>query len=522
MNFSVLSADLKFEYVNKKENIASRDIKGVFNDTRKVVEGSLFVCIKGAKTDSHDMIREVAQKGAAVIVIDHDIPYVPATTVIRVANSRQAMAILASAWFGYPSRKLTTIAITGTKGKSTTASMIRNILQNCGHKTGIIGTLGVGIGDKVIPTQNTTPDPYLIQEYLRQMVDEGCDCLVMEVSSQAMKQYRVAGIVYDYALFTNLEPDHIGDNEHASFEEYMYCKSLLFRQCRFALGNGDDPHFDDVVRGRAKKPDDFETVAAVVCSKVESYGYGADCDFRISDVELVGTGGELGIRYTAQTDFNSHVIELSVPGGFNVYNSMAAMAVCSHILKNDAGFVDSVYNGLLDKAAEALTDTHVKGRLEPLKISDRFSLMIDYAHNAMALESLLKSLREHKPGRLVCMFGCGGNRSKERRYEMGEVSSRLADLTVVTTDNPRFEKPEDIIKDIITGVKKADGEYVVVPDRRDAIRYVIENARDNDLIVLAGKGQEDYQEIEGVKYHMDEREIVADVVKALMDERGYI
>ncbi len=522
MKCSGLLTDLQYEIINKKTGFEETDISNVCNDTRKIEKNCIFVCIKGVNADTHDMIDEIAQKGAAVIVIDHDIDHVPDCTVLKVSCTRFALSILSAAYFGYPARKLTTIALTGTKGKSTSAYMIRNILERCGHKTGIIGTIGVGIGDKIYPTVTTTPDPYTVQKYLAQMVKEGCDSLVMEVSSQAMKQSRVAGIVYDYALFTNLEPDHIGPKEHESLEEYMFFKSLLFRQCRFALGNGDDPHFEDVVRGKAKAPEGYFSVSAVVCNKVESFGYGENCDYRATDIRLIGEGGEIGIAFTALTNLHNVDITLSIPGRFNVMNALGAISVCSHILLQDAGQDENEYKRLLNEASKALYDTHVKGRLEPVKISNRFALMIDYAHNAMALESLLTTLREHKPGRLVCLFGCGGNRSKERRYEMGEVSSRLADLTVVTTDNPRFEEPMDIINDILEGVKKADGKYIVIPDRKEAIRSVIENALDNDLIVLAGKGHEDYQEIKGVKYHMDERELVADVVKDLMAERGYI
>ncbi|MBO4560294.1 MAG: UDP-N-acetylmuramoyl-L-alanyl-D-glutamate--2,6-diaminopimelate ligase [Lachnospiraceae bacterium] len=522
MKCEQLLAELKYEFVNKTEGVTDREITAVVNDTRKVSDGCLFVCIKGANFDSHDAVADIAKNGAAVIVVERDVEPVSGASVIKVDDTRIAMSLLAAAWFDYPARKLTTIALTGTKGKSTSAYMIRNILQKCGHKTGIIGTIGVGIGDKVYQTHNTTPDPYTVQSYLAQMVDEGCDSLVMEVSSQAMKQNRVAGIIYDYALFTNLESDHIGPNEHASFEEYTYCKSLLFRQCRAAFGNGDDPHFDAVVRCKEPAPADFPKCDLPACDNVMSFGYGENCDFRAENIELIGSGGDIGIAYEAVFGGERLRITLSTPGRFNVNNSLGAFAVCSGILKKDAAGDASKLNELYKKAAEALYETKVRGRLETLKISDRFAIMIDYAHNSMALKSLLTTLREHKPGRLVCLFGCGGNRDKERRFEMGEVSSRLSDLTVVTSDNPRFEKPLDIINDILIGVKKADGEYIVIPDRKEAIYTVIRDAHDGDMIILAGKGQEDYQEIEGVRYHMDERELVAEAVERIMAERGYV
>lgn len=508
MKLAELLKELDYECVGNKIN-PDTAVSALCYDNRKVTGGSVFVAVAGAKFDGHDYADEALKKGAVLVVTEHPVDGEEERPVIRVKSTRMALSLLSAAWFGYPARSLTTIAVTGTKGKSTTAYMIRNILQSCGHKTGIIGTIGVGIGDEIFATNNTTPESYITQEYLRKMVDSGCDSLVMEVSSQALKQHRVGGIIFDYALFTNLEPDHIGENEHADFEEYMYCKSLLFRQCRFAVGNADDGHFDDVVRGACAAPGGFEPAGEVTCP-VCSFGVSDDCDVKARNISLLGSGGNIGIGYTAEAAGRSPIsVNLSIPGNFNVYNSLAAITVTSLIFERD---------GMTDypaKALNALYETTVRGRLEPVKISDRFTLMIDYAHNSMALESLLRTLREYNPGRLVCLFGCGGNRSKERRYEMGEVSSKMADLTVVTSDNPRFEKPMDIINDILIGVTRSDGKYIVIPNRIEAIRYVIEHAEDNDLIVLAGKGQEDYQEIEGVKYHMDEREIVADIAKSL-------
>lgn len=514
MKLGELLSELKYSTVSDIGIDLDAEVSSLCYDSRKLEKACVFVAIVGANSDGHTYAKDALEAGAALIVTEHETECDSSAPIIRVKNTREALALLSSAWFGFPARELTTVALTGTKGKSTTANMIREALERIGIKTGIMGTIGVGIGDKVYKTSNTTPESYIVQQYLRQMVDEGCRALVMEVSSQALKQYRVGGIMYDYALFTNLEPDHIGANEHASFEEYMYCKSLLFRQCRCAIGNADDAHFDDVVRMLAKAPQDFEAVPAASPVTV-TFGCESTRDYSASNITLLGTGGEIGIGYELMVHgVKAAGIKLSIPGRFNVYNSLAAAAVVCEI----AGCEGKTMAGL----AESLYEVHVLGRLEPRRISDRFSLMIDYAHNAMALESLLKTLLEYSPKRLVCLFGCGGNRSKERRYEMGEVSAKLADLTVVTSDNPRFEKPMDIIDDILVGIKKGNKPYVTIPDRRDAIRYVIENAQDGDVIVLAGKGQEDYQEIEGVKYHMDEREIIDDVVRDLMKSRGYV
>ena len=305
------------------------------------------------------------------------------------------------------------------------------------------------------------------------------------MSSQALKLHRTQGFVFDYGIFTNLEPDHIAPNEHASFEEYLACKSLLFRQCRVGIVNSDDVHSEKILEGHT--------------CQVETFGLGDDCMLRAGDLELVHTPGELGVsfRVAGLMDFD---VEVPSPGRFSVYNALCAIAICRHFKVS----IEDIRCGL--------KDARVKGRIEKVKISDKFTLLIDYAHNAMSLESLLTTLREYQPGRLVCMFGCGGNRSKLRRYEMGEVSGRLADFTVITSDNPRFEEPSDIIRDIKEGIERTDGKYVEICDRREAIAYVISNAREGDLIVLAGKGHEDYQEIRGIKYPMDERVIIRELL----------
>ena len=467
------------------------EISAVIYDTRtEITPNSAFVCISGASFDGHEFAREAAEKGAAVIFAEKEVEVPAGTVIIKVSDSRKALSLLASAWFGYPARSLTTIGLTGTKGKSTTCYMIRNILEGAGRKCGIIGTIGIVIGDKTYETHNTTPESYCIQEYLRKMVDEGCNTLIMEVSSQGLKQSRVFGLMFDYAVFTNLSKDHIGGAEHKDFEEYMYCKSLLFKQCQTAVVNTDDAHFRDILNGSSAKFEGFGMGEAPS---------GFDGYTRASDLRLFTENGTMGIEFTYVGTIKGKV-QLMIPGRFNVMNALCAISVGSHFTKDN------------EVIAQALRKTHVRGRLEPVKISDKCTLLIDYAHNAVALDSVLKTLREYNPKRLVCLFGCGGNRSKDRRYEMGEVSSNLADLTIVTSDNPRFEKPEDIINDILIGVAKGNGKYITIPDRREAIRFVIDNGEEGDCILLAGKGNEDYQEIEGVRYHMDEREIIADIL----------
>lgn len=455
-------------------------------DSRKVEKGSVFVCISGSVRDAHDFIPDVVAKGAAAVIVEKDVELQEGVTYIKVANSRLALACMSAAYFDHPAGKLKTIGITGTKGKTTTTYMVKSILESAGIKTGLIGTIESIVGEKRIPSANTTPESYRVQELFHEMVEAGLDAVVMEVSSQALMLHRVSGFTFDIGVFTNLEPDHIGENEHKDFADYMHCKSLLFRQCKLGIFNGDSEHLEGILKGHT--------------CEVETFGYGKNNDLVADGVELKKDHGALGVRYHVSGLMNFDV-EVNVPGSFSVYNSLTAIAICHHF------GVD------VEKIKHALLHVSVKGRIEIVPVTKRYTIMIDYAHNAMALESLLTTLREYEPGRLVCLFGCGGNRAKSRRYEMGEVSSRLADLTVVTSDNPRNEEPMDIINDILVGVHKADGAYVTIPDRKEAIAYCMKNAQDGDIIVLAGKGHEDYQEICGVKHHMDERELIADIIK---------
>lgn len=476
----------KLEYECLQGNVET-EVSGVVYDSRKIKEGCLFICIVGANFDGHTFAKEAAEKGAAAILVSKavtgDIP--EHVTVIKVKDTRYAMAFVSAAWFGHPAEKLKVIGITGTKGKTTITYLVKSILEHAGYKVGLVGTIETIIGDMVIPASNTTPESYVLQESFAKMVETGLDTVVMEVSSQALMQHRTQGFVFDYGIFTNLEPDHIGPNEHASFEEYMACKGLLFKQCLVGIVNGDDAHTAGVVAGHT--------------CKLETFGLGKDCMLRAENPELVHTPGELGVdfRVAGLMDFD---VEVPTPGKFSVYNALCAIAICRH------------FGVEIPVIQQALLQAAVKGRIEKVKISDKFTLLIDYAHNAMALESLLTTLKEYHPKRLVCLFGCGGNRSRQRRFEMGEVSGRLADLTIITSDNPRFEEPQAIIDDIKTGFAKTNGSFVEICDRREAIAYAISHAEEGDLIVLAGKGHEDYQEICGKKYPMDERVIIRELL----------
>ena len=464
------------------------EISELVYDTRKVTKDAMFVCIVGTAFDSHEKAAEVAAAGAKVLIVSKEVTVPENVTVIKVADTRYALALISAAYFDYPANTLKVIGITGTKGKTTTTFMIKSILENAGYKVGLIGTIETIIGDKHIPANNTTPESYIVQEYFAEMLKAGCQVCVMEVSSQGLMMHRTAGIPFELGIFTNLAPDHIGPNEHASFEEYAQCKGMLFKQCKVGIANADDENFEMVMKDHT-------------CT-LETIGFSEKADLRAGNVNLVGRPGYLGVTYDLSGLLNFPV-EIDIPGKFSVYNSLVAIAVCRHF--------DIEKENIL----EALKGAKAKGRIEQVKVSEDFMLLIDYAHNAMSLESLLSTLKEYHPERLVCLFGCGGNRSKLRRYEMGEVSGKMADLTIVTSDNPRFEEPQEIIDDIKIGLEKTDGAYIEIIDRKEAIKYAIENGRPGDVIVLAGKGHEDYQEIKGVKYPMDERVLIEEVLVEL-------
>lgn len=482
---SELLKEISYECVS---GTLEKEITDVIYDSRKVTDGCLFICIPGAKADGHRFAADAVRSGAAALLIEHDVelPEGSEVTVIRVENARYAMAFVSAVYFGRPAEQMQIIGITGTKGKTTTTYLVKSILEQTGRKVGLIGTIEIIAGDTHIHAENTTPESYLVQKYFRMMADAGCDTVVMEVSSQGLMLHRTQGFVFDFGIFTNLEPDHIGENEHKDFDDYLHCKSLLFRQCRVGIVNADDAHWREVTKN-------------CTC-QMETYGIDAAADLQAEDISFLNEGGSLGMAFRTKG-----LMELSVriasPGKFNVYNALTAIAICRHF-------------GVEEKEIlRALSAAKVKGRTEMVPVSDEFTLMIDYAHNAMALKSLLETLRAYKPHRLVCLFGCGGNRAKSRRYEMGEVSGNMADLTIITSDNPRTEEPQAIIDDIKIGIEKTDGKYVEICDRKEAIAYAIDHGEPGDIIVLAGKGHEDYQEINGVKYPMDERVLIREILE---------
>lgn len=465
------------------------EISDIIYDSRKLVTGCVFVCMVGAVVDGHTFITEAVEKGAKAVVVEKDVENVPAdVTVVKVASTRRVLALMSASFFGNPAKELITVGLTGTKGKTTTTYMIKSVLESAGFKTGLIGTTGVLIGEEKLPTKNTTPESYELHKLFREMVDKGCKYAVMEVSSQGLKLDRTAGIEFDYGIFTNLSPDHIGPHEHDSFEEYIECKSMLFRQCKTAVVNADDEHTVEILKGHT--------------CEVLTYSAKGDADLKATDVEFIKDGGNLGMRFNVSGKVNTSVV-IYTPGLFSVYNSLVTILCCA-LLGAETGAI-----------LEGLLKVKVKGRVEIVPCSDEFSVIIDYAHNEVSTKSVLTTLMEYKPNRMICVFGGGGNRSRMRRYDMGEVAGAMADLCVLTEDNPRDEDLRQINDDIKIGLAKSNGKYIEIDDRKEAIKYCIQNAQPGDMIVLLGKGHQTYQERKGVKYHFDEREAVAEIKEEL-------
>lgn len=457
------------------------EISSVEYNSKKVTSDTLFVCLKGFKSDGHTYIGDAFQKGAAAFLVE-TLPTTPIdATIIQVEDTREALALVSGAWFHYPAEKLTVIGLTGTKGKTTTAFMTKKILEEAGHKVGMIGTIGAYIGSDKIPIPNTTPESFELHSLFDKMVSAGCSHVVMEASSQGFKLKRTAGILFDYGAFLNLSPDHISPAEHQDFEEYRDCKKMMFDQTKEAVVNMDGEHWE-YVTAAAKHP-------VTVSSRIPA-------SLTASQIQNIWEPGLLGSTFTAHGLYEG-TVTLNMPGIFNVQNALVAMAVASKL-------------GIpFDAVTAALKKVSVKGRTQLIpEAASRSTFLIDYAHNALSIESLLSMLKGYGPRRLICLFGGGGNRDKQRRYDMGLAAGKYADLTIITTDNPRWEDPANINAHIIEGLNVHGGNYQVIMDRTEAIHYLIDHCRKDDIIALIGKGHEEYQEIEGVKYYFSEEKII--------------
>ncbi len=480
----------KVEYKILQGN-ADKEVGDIVYDSRKIVEGTMFVCMVGAVTDGHKYIPDAVEKKASVIVVENTdmVTSIPEDiTVIEVPSTRRALALMSAAFFDYPAEKMTTIGLTGTKGKTSITYMIKDILEMSGKKAGLIGTIGTIIDGEMIPAKNTTPESYEIHRIFSEMVKAGCEYVVMEVSSQGLKFDRTAGIMFDYGVFTNLSPDHIGPTEHADMDEYKQCKSILFKQCKVGIVNIDDESVDVILKDHT--------------CEVKTFSAEKDADLMASNIQFINENGKLGMKFTTKGCISADV-KVYIPGRFAVYNTMVTMMV-SHLIGVDD-----------DTILKSLERVQVKGRVELLDVPGDYTMLIDYAHNEVSTRSVLTTLKEYNPKRMICVYGGGGDRSKIRRYDMGEVTGEMADLCVLTCDNPRSEEIADINNDIKIGLAKSNGKYIEIDDRKEAIAYCMVNAQPGDMIVLLGKGHENYQEIKGVKYHFDEREVVAEIIEEI-------
>jgi UDP-N-acetylmuramoyl-L-alanyl-D-glutamate--2,6-diaminopimelate ligase len=463
--------------------IGDTEITSVTDDTRKVKEGSLFVCIKGGSFDGHDAAAEMLEKGAAAVVCERDLGL--GNRQILTDDSRKAYGNICAAWFGHPERKLRMIGVTGTNGKTTITNVIKHILMKNGHKTGLVGTIRNEIGDEVIHTENTTPMAYDLMALFDRMVKEGCEYVVMEVSSFGLVQNRIGASWFETAVFTNLTQDHL--DYHKDMENYYQAKKMLFDICDCAIINIDDEY------GK-------RLFSEINCDKL-SFSVKGNADFTADGIKIKSTGSSFWFCKAGK----SHLVKCRMPGAFNVSNLTAAMAVCMRagIAVDDIISAVEEYNG-------------VKGRCEVIPTGRDFTVICDYAHTPDAVENILRSVKEYTENRLICLFGCGGNRDAAKRPKMAAAAAKYADKLIVTSDNPRNEDPELIIKEILTGLENSDIPYDVVVDRREAIYHALKIAEKGDIIVLAGKGHEDYQILAGMEHiHFDEREIVAEGLKLL-------
>ncbi len=458
------------------------EVEDVTQDSRLVKAGSLFVCVKGAAFDGHSVAGEMLEKGAVAVVVEHDLGL---ENQIIVENSRAVFSPICSNYFNNPADKLKLIGLTGTNGKTTTTFLIKQILENIGKKVGLIGTVQNMIGDEVYPAKYTTPDPYELQKLFSQMVAAGCEYCVMEVSSQALAQGRVNGLRFALGAFTNLTQDHL--DYHKTWENYFNSKKLLFENCDIAVTNADDENGLEILKGL-----DFDKVVTYAVNTNNATYVAKNVKFKPNGVEYELVGDSIGR------------CSCPIPGRFSVYNSLCA-ASCALALGIS---FDDVLRSISKSSG-------VKGRIEVVPCDRDFTIIIDYAHSPDGLENIITSLKEIAKGRVVTLFGCGGDRDKTKRPKMGKIAAELSDFCVVTSDNPRSENPSQIIKDILEGMQGITTPYEVVENRKEAIAYAIKNAQKDDIILLAGKGHETYQILPTGTIHFDEREAVAEVLGEL-------
>ena len=473
----------------KRSGVSDRDVKDICIDNRKVEHGDCFVCIKGFARDGHEFADSAAENGASLIVMQDESFFDIMSRkyagenigFVLCENTRKALAVLSDNICGHPSGKLNLIGITGTKGKTTTSYMIKGIYDSCDVKTGLVGTICNMIGERKLETDRTTPEANVLQPLLAEMVKENVKVCVMEASSQGLNLDRVGGCEFNLGLFTNLSPDHIGDTEHKDMDDYALAKSKLFKMCKKGLINIDSPYAGVMIENAE--------------CEIFTYGIDKDCDFRAVNIVLKPDGVEYDIK--GMCPFTH--ISAAIPGRFSVYNSLAAVSAC---------YLDGIN---MEKIAAGIKNIVVCGKAETVPTGRNFAVMIDYAHNPDSFINILTTARAFAK-RTVFLFGCGGDRNRPRAL-MGKTAGEYADFTIVTSDNPRTEDPESIVRDIEKGIIETGKPYICIVNRQEAIEYAIKNAQEGDVIILAGKGHETYQIFKDRTIHFDEREIVKEALK---------
>ena len=465
-----------------------KEINKIEYDSKKIEKNDIFVAISGYKEDGKEYIQEAIDKGAIAIVCQEDLEDKKEDiTYIQVEDSRIALAVMAATYYGNPARKLKIIGVTGTKGKTTTAYMIRDIMLTTSKKIGMIGTICNTYGTVTEEATRTSPESLDLQALLARMVDAGMEYVVMEVSSHALELNRVYGIKFIVSVFTNLSEDHL--DFHETMDNYLAAKAKLFKMSDFAIINGDDIYAPKLIK--------------MIDTKIATYGLDNAVDLTATDIRV----NPSYVEFKMYVNKILETIRINIPGRFTVYNALAAVGVCS------------LFGAQMDSIIAAFSALRVPGRNEVVDINKTFTVIIDYAHTPASLEAILSSAKKYTKGRIICVFGCGGNRDKEKRAMMGEIAGRLADFTVITSDNPRNEKPEDIIKDIESGMKQTRGLYKAIENRRQAIKFAMRIAWKSDVIIIAGKGHETYQEVENnKKIHFDDREVVKKLAEEMPDK----
>lgn len=472
-------------------------ISGISYDSRKVEPGFVFVCVEGFKTDGHNFVAAALANGASAIVAQRPVDVPEGVPLVLVRDSRKALALLGAAFAGQPSRRLTMVGITGTNGKTTTTYLVEQIFKEHGYKVGLIGTIMNKIGDRILPVTNTTPESLDLQLLLKEMADSGVSHVVMEVSSHALELDRVAGVEYDTAVFTNITQDHL--DFHKNMENYLEAKKKLFsglakfsgkHKQKYGIVNIDDCNAKSII--------DATT------GKVMTYGIEGPCDIKAANINLRSDG----VSFYVSAPQGEIFLSLRLTGLFNVYNALAALAV---------GIVHEIDLESIKKALESVKG--VPGRLEKVDEGQDFTVLVDYAHTPDGLENIIKAARGFARGRVITVFGCGGDRDRTKRPVMGEISARLSDYSVLTSDNPRTENPHFIISQIEEGVRRVvdRSRYSVIADRREAIGYALRMAQPEDVILIAGKGHETYQLINDQVLHFDDREVAGEILKELAD-----